>query len=106
MTYNTSTLMAELLNAGLPAEGVDSNGKIDFAVGATDAQRDQAAQILAAHNPEAPAPEDAAQSVAMNAFNALIGRDIKTLSVTDIITVLRILLAREGLIGSDDIIKA
>jgi hypothetical protein len=46
---NVSGLHEELEKAGLPVVGVDSNGKICWAEGATGQQIAQGAQILAQH---------------------------------------------------------
>jgi len=51
MSYNISKLDHEIRQAGIPIEGVSSDGRIDFLPSATQAQKDQAATILSAHNP-------------------------------------------------------
>lgn len=48
---NTAKLHRELVTAGIPINGVDSNGNIYFMATATAEQRTQAAAILAAHDP-------------------------------------------------------
>lgn len=50
-TINVTKLHAELEKAGIPIEGVSSDGRIDFLPTATDKQQAQAAAILAAHDP-------------------------------------------------------
>jgi len=51
MTFNVEKLFAELTAAGIPIAGCASTGRIDFKAEATQAHRDQAAAILAAHDP-------------------------------------------------------
>jgi len=48
---NPAKLTQELLVASIPVEGCASDGRIDFLPQATQAHRDQAAAILAAHDP-------------------------------------------------------
>jgi hypothetical protein len=48
---NPTKLHAELEQAGIPIEGVSSDGRIDFLPAATDEQKTQAAAIVAAHDP-------------------------------------------------------
>ena len=48
---NVSKLHKELVAAGIPIDGVDSDGNISFQPTATDQQRIQAQAILAAHDP-------------------------------------------------------
>lgn len=50
MIVNVLKLDAELKAAGIPIHGVSSSGRIDYKDEATQAQRDQGAAILAAHN--------------------------------------------------------
>lgn len=54
---NLSKLHQELVAAGIPMIGVDETGRIDFAPEATQGQRQHAAQIVAAHDPEPSAHE-------------------------------------------------
>lgn len=56
---NVVKLTRELTQAGIPIDGCSSDGRIDFKPEATAQQRTLAAQILAAHNPDTPLPEDA-----------------------------------------------
>lgn len=51
MIVNAEKLDAELRAAGVPIHGCDSSGGIQFRDEATQAQRDQAAALLAAHDP-------------------------------------------------------
>ncbi len=53
-------LTRELEQAGIPIDGCSSNGRIDFKPEATQQQRDQAAAILAAHDPNTLLPENQA----------------------------------------------
>jgi hypothetical protein len=55
---NTVKLHQELTRAGIPIEGCAEDGRIDFLPEATQEQRGLAAQILAAHNPDGPLPEE------------------------------------------------
>ncbi len=48
---NSTKLDCELREAGIPIDGCNSNGVISFKPEATQAHRDQATRILAAHNP-------------------------------------------------------
>jgi hypothetical protein len=48
---NPTKLHAELEQAGIPIEGVSSDGQIDFSPTATAEQKMQAAVILAKHDP-------------------------------------------------------
>ena len=61
MSVNVGKLDRELRAAGIPIDGVgvnpDGSARVDFRAEATQAQRDQAATIVAAHDP-APTPED------------------------------------------------
>jgi hypothetical protein len=60
--FNVSKLMTELLKAGLPVDGVDSNGKIDWSVEPTPEQVQQAEDIKLAHNPDTLLPVDQVQA--------------------------------------------
>jgi hypothetical protein len=51
MTINVAKLHQELVSAGIPIDGVSSNGRIDFQITATEAQRARAQAILLAHDP-------------------------------------------------------
>jgi len=51
MIVNATKLDQELRAAGIPMDGCSSSGRIDFRPEATPAQREQAARILAAHDP-------------------------------------------------------
>lgn len=51
MSVNVEKLDAELRAAGIPIDGCSSTGQIDYRPEATQAQRDQGAAILAAHDP-------------------------------------------------------
>jgi hypothetical protein len=53
--YNSAKLIRELEAAGIPVEGCDSTGAIQFKADATQADRARAAQVLASHDP-APRP--------------------------------------------------
>jgi hypothetical protein len=48
--YNSSKLQAELLAAGIPIESCDSTGRIVYRPEATEQHRQQASQVLAAHD--------------------------------------------------------
>ena len=63
---NPARLMKEFVAAGLAdaIEGCASDGRIDFRTEATEAQRTQAAAILAAHDPTEPAVPSLEQQVA------------------------------------------
>lgn len=51
MTANAEKLDQELRAAGIPMEGCSSTGRVDFKPEATEAQRLQAAAIVALHDP-------------------------------------------------------
>lgn len=51
MKYNVTKLDIELRAAGIPIEGCDENGRIDFKTEATKTQKVLAEQIKAAHKP-------------------------------------------------------
>lgn len=70
MTINVTELHRELERAGIPIEGVASDGRIDFRPEATQAQRDQAAQILAAHDPAKLAQEEVERQAKLEAARA------------------------------------
>lgn len=53
---NISKLHKELEQAGIPIHGVSSDGRIDFKPEATQAQRDQAKQIVSNHDPREEVP--------------------------------------------------
>lgn len=51
MIFNAEKLHDELIAAGIPITGCNSNGDVTFAASATKKQKDAAATIVAAHNP-------------------------------------------------------
>lgn len=51
LMVNPSKLTEELTKAGIPVHGCSSEGRIDFKEEATEAQKAQALEILAKHNP-------------------------------------------------------
>lgn len=63
---NVAKLHAELVAAAIPVQGVSSEGRIDFLPEATEAQRQQAAVIVAAHD-----PTDTTAIARQSAINAL-----------------------------------
>ena len=65
---NATKLTGELLSASIPITGCNSNGVVSFAAEATQAHRDQAAAILAAHDPT-PTRE---QAIRLDGFDVLV----------------------------------
>jgi hypothetical protein len=58
MKVNVSKFERELRAAGIPLEGVDSDGTVWYTNEVTEAQRETAAAILRDHNPLTPHPDD------------------------------------------------
>lgn len=48
---NVEKLAQEIRGAGIPIHGVSSTGRVDYKAEATQAQREQGASIVAAHDP-------------------------------------------------------
>ncbi len=59
--FNATKLHIELERAGIPIEGCNSDGRIDFRPEATPAQRQQAEQLKAIHNPDTLLPDEQAR---------------------------------------------
>ena len=55
---NLQLLQYELLTAGLPVEGVSSNGRIDYGRELTAQEQATAAAVIAAHDPNGLLPEE------------------------------------------------
>ena len=55
---NVKLLHHELAQAGLPIEGVSSNGRIDYTRALTPTEQTTAAAIIAAHDPAGLLPEE------------------------------------------------
>jgi len=55
---NTRFLHYQLSQAGLPVEGVSSDGRIDYTRALTPAEQTTAAAIIAAHDPNGLLPEE------------------------------------------------
>lgn len=52
MRYNVEKLHEELVAAGVPVQGVSSDGTIAYAQGVTSAQHETARAVLVAHDPK------------------------------------------------------
>lgn len=75
-TFNRELLQEQIDAEGIPNVGVNSAGVISFKDEATPAQRQQAAGILAAHNPNALSQAQQREAVKAQALQALQGNKI------------------------------
>lgn len=98
LVLNAEKLTKELLAAGIPILGCSSMGRIDFLPEATPAQRDQAAVILAAHDPT-PTRE---QRIRDDGFDVLVAALAVRLSSNWLAKPLAVRVRVQGIIDAAD----
>ncbi len=105
MKVNVLKLTEELNTASIPIWGVSSDGRIDFQETATPAQKAQAAQILAAHDPTKPTAQEQALKDAQTALKALNAKKVSALSAADFQTLFKLWLVERGWVAADGTIQ-
>lgn len=95
---NTLKLFEDLLDAGIPIDGVASTDpvQIDFKPEATAAQRAQAEQIVANHNPASKSKQQNSLEQAKGSVQPLVGKDIRKLNLDELVLLVGLLLADKG----------
>jgi len=102
---NVTRLHQSLVDAGVPIDGVSSNGRIDFRPEATTTQKALAAQILAAHDPSKPTTQEQTLMDAQSALKALNAKKPSALTVTDFQALFKLFLVEHGWAATDGTIQ-